>query len=31
MAEGPDHILFELFEVLKDKLPEDHYKIISSL
>ena len=31
MAEGPDHILFELFEVLKDKLPEDQYKIISSL
>ncbi len=30
MAEGPDHILFELFEVLKDKLPEDQYKIISS-
>ena len=22
MAEGPDHILFELFEVLKDKLSE---------
>ena len=31
MAEGPDHILFELFEVLKDKLPEDQYKLISSL
>ncbi len=31
MAEGPDHILFELFEVLKDKLPEDQYNIISSL
>ncbi len=29
MAEGPDHILFELFEVLKDKLPEDQYKLIS--
>lgn len=31
MAEGPDHMLFELFEVLKDKLPEDQHKIISSL
>jgi len=30
MAEGPDRILFELFEVLKDKLPEDQYKLISS-
>ncbi len=31
MAEGPDHILFELFQVLKDKLPEDQFKLISSL
>jgi len=31
MAEGPDHVLFELFEVLKDKLSEDQYKLISSL
>jgi len=31
MAEGPDHILFELFEVLKDKLSEDQYKLISTL
>ena len=31
MAEGPDHILFELFEVVRDKLSEDQYKLISSL
>ena len=31
MAEGPDHILLEIFEVVKDKLPEDQYKAISSL
>jgi len=31
MAEGPDHILLELFEVVRDKLPEDQYKLISSL
>lgn len=30
MAEGPDHILFELFEVIRDKLSEDQYKLISS-
>ena len=30
MAEGPDHILFELFEVVMDKLSEDQYKLISS-
>ena len=30
MAEGPDHILFELFEVVRDKLSEDQYKLISS-
>ncbi|MFX1338118.1 MAG: VOC family protein [Promethearchaeota archaeon] len=30
MAEGPDHILFELFEVIKDKLPKDQYKLIST-
>ncbi|MFX0178330.1 MAG: VOC family protein [Candidatus Hodarchaeota archaeon] len=31
MAEAPDHVLLELFEVVKDKLPEDQYKIISAL
>ena len=30
MAEGPDHILLELFEVVKDKVPEDQYQKISS-
>ncbi len=30
MAEGPDHVLFELFEVIKDKLSEDQYKLIST-
>ncbi|MFW9865663.1 MAG: VOC family protein [Candidatus Thorarchaeota archaeon] len=30
MAEGPDHILLELFEVVKDRLPEDQYGLISS-
>ena len=30
MAEGPDHILFELFEVMKDKLSEDQYHLIST-
>ena len=29
MAEGPDHILLELFEVVRDKIPEDQYKLIS--
>ena len=31
MAEGPDHVLFELFEVVKDRIPEKQYKLISSL
>jgi len=31
MAEGPDHILLELFEVVKDKIPDDQYKTITSL
>jgi len=31
MAEGPDHVLFELFEVVKARLSEDQYKLISSL
>ena len=30
MAEGPDHVLFELFEVMKDKLAEDQYNLIST-
>ncbi len=30
MAEGPDHILFELFEVEREKLSEDQHKLISS-
>ncbi len=31
MAAAPDNVLLELFEVVKDKLPEDQYKLISSL
>jgi hypothetical protein len=31
MAEGPDHILLELFEVVKEKLSQDQYSMISSL
>ena len=31
MAEGPDHVLFELFEVVKARLSEDQHKLISSL
>ena len=31
MAEGPDHILLELFEVIKDRLTVDQYRLISSL
>ncbi len=31
MAEGPDHILLELFEIVKDNLPEEQYKKITSL
>lgn len=30
MAEGPDHVLFELFEVIKDKLTDDQYDLIST-
>ena len=30
MAEGPDHVLLELFEVVRDKIPQDQYKLISS-
>ena len=31
MAAAPDNVLLELFEVVKDKLSEDQYKMISSL
>ena len=31
MAEAPDNVLLELFEVVKNKLAEDQYKAISSL
>jgi len=31
MAEAPDHVLLELFEVVKDKLPEEQYRLISTL
>jgi len=31
MAEGPDHVLLELFQVVKEKLTEDQYKKISCL
>jgi len=30
MAEAPDQVLLELFEVVKDKLSEDQYKLISN-
>ncbi len=30
MAEGPDGVLLELFEVVKNKLPEDQYQKIST-
>ena len=31
MAAAPDNVLLELFEVVKEKLPEDQYKQISTL
>ena len=31
MAEAPDHVLLEIFEVVKNKITEDQYKAISSL
>ncbi|MFX1322867.1 MAG: VOC family protein [Promethearchaeota archaeon] len=31
MAEAPDHVLLEIFEVVKDKLTADQYHTISSL
>ena len=31
MAAGPDNVLFELFEVIEEKLPKEQYKIISTL
>ena len=31
MAGAPDNVLLELFEVVKEKLPEDQYKQISTL
>jgi catechol 2,3-dioxygenase-like lactoylglutathione lyase family enzyme len=31
MAEGPDHILLELFEIVKEKIPKEQYKMITSL
>lgn len=30
MVEAPDHVLLEIFEVKKDKIPEDMYKKISN-
>ncbi|MFX0074565.1 MAG: VOC family protein [Candidatus Hermodarchaeota archaeon] len=30
MVEAPDHVLLELFEVVKDKVPEELYKKIST-
>ncbi|MFX0032108.1 MAG: VOC family protein [Candidatus Hodarchaeota archaeon] len=30
MAEGPDHVLLELFEVVTEKVPEEQLKKISS-
>jgi len=31
MAEAPDNVLLELFEVVKEKLTGEQYKLISSL
>ena len=31
MAEGPDHVLIELFQIVREGAPEDQYKRISSL
>ena len=31
MVEAPDHILLEVFEVVRKKIPEEQYKVISSL
>jgi catechol 2,3-dioxygenase-like lactoylglutathione lyase family enzyme len=31
MAEGPDHILLELFEIVKNKVSKDQYNSITSL
>ena len=31
MAAAPDNVLLELFEVVKDKVPEDQYGLISTL
>ncbi len=31
MAAAPDNVLLELFEVVKDKISEDQYQLISSL
>ena len=31
MAEAPDHLLLELFEVVKEKITQEQYKLISSL
>ena len=30
MAEGPDHVLLELFEVVREKIPEEQLKKMSS-
>lgn len=31
MTEAPDHVLLELFEVVKDKITQEQFKLISSL
>jgi catechol 2,3-dioxygenase-like lactoylglutathione lyase family enzyme len=31
MVEGPDHVLIELFEIIKEKIPELQYKKISNM
>ena len=31
MAEGPDHILFELFQVVKNALTDDQYNTLTSI
>ena len=31
MAEAPDHVLLELFEIVESKVPKEQYKLITSL
>ena len=31
MAEGPDHVLLEIFEIVKEKMPKEQQNLITSL